>query len=512
MHAKAQRPILISPPAAPVADHSLPERAEELAALLRLTDRLYRATGLAESCDAALDAITSALGCERASILLFDECGVMRFVAWRGLSDDYRTAVDGHTPWKRGQRDPQPIFVEDFLTTDEPDWLKQTITGEGIRALGFVPLVAQNGVVGKFMTYYPEPHVFTPGETELAVHIARQLGFSIERARAEEARRNAERALRESEERFRLMSEHAPVMIWVSRPDGGCQHLNRMQREFWAVDEDELAGFSWGSMIHPDDADRVTREIVDAGARRAPVTIEARYRNAEGEYRTLATHARPRIGADGEFQGMIGVNVDTTERARADAQRDLLLAELSHRVKNMLAVVQGIARQTFRATDSVAVARETFEGRLMALATAHDLLTRSKWESASLSDLARDALPMRRDRPQISVSGPDVLLDPRQTLALTMALHELFTNAIKYGALAVEAGRVVLQWEVAEGERPALRLEWRETGAPTSQPPAREGFGAKLIRQVVTHDLGGEVSMEFAPQGLVCRAELPLRR
>ena len=209
MQAKAQRQIVIPGPAAPVAAARLPERAEELATLLKLTDRLYRASGLPEACEAALDAITSALGCERASILLFDENDVMRFVAWRGLSDKYRAAVDGHTPWKPDTRDPQPIFVADILATDHPDWLKETVTGEGVRGLGFIPLVAQNGVVGKFMTYYPAPHEFTPSETALAVHIARQLGFSIERARAEEARRRAERALRETEERFRLMSEHA---------------------------------------------------------------------------------------------------------------------------------------------------------------------------------------------------------------------------------------------------------------------------------------------------------------
>lgn len=495
---------------APSLDSVLPQRAEELAALFRLTDRLYRASGRDETFDAALDAITSVLGCDRASILLFDDAGVMRFVAWRGLSEAYRSAVDGHTPWKVGEPDPEPIFIEDIALTDEPDALKETIVGEGIRGLAFIPLVAQSHTIGKFMTYYEAPHAFTRAEADLAVHIARQLGFSLERARAEEARQKAEHALRESEGRFRLMSEHAPVMIWVSHPDGSCMHLNRALREFWEVDESALGTFDWRATIHPDDADAVAAEMHDALRQRRPVSVEARYRNAAGEYRRLTTHALPRLGADGTFLGMIGVNIDDTERHESEAQRELLLAELSHRVKNMLAVVQGMARQTFRNTDSLTAARETFDGRLMALATAHDLLTRTSWKSAPLSELVRDALPVRGDRSQISVSGPGVMLDARQTLGLTMALHELFTNAIKYGALSTEAGRVSLSWQVGATGR--LILDWCETGGPAAVPPSREGFGTKLIRQVFCHDLGGELSIDYLPQGMTCRAEMPLRR
>jgi PAS domain S-box-containing protein len=499
-------------------DHALPERAEELAALLRLTDRLYRSTGLDEVFEAALDAITSALGCERASILLFDGAGVMRFVASRGLSDAYRAAVDGHSPWRPGERDPEPIFVEDIERTDEPGWIKQTIRAEGIRGLAFIPLVAKGETIGKFMTYHARPHPFAEAEKELAVHIARQVGFSLERARAEEGRRQAEGALRETEDRFRLMSENAPVMLWVSRPDGSCLHLNRMLREFWDVDEDAVSAFDWSQTVHPDDAERVMHAIRGAIATRNPVNLEARYRGAAGEYRVLETHASPRLGADGAFLGMIGVNVDTTERKRAEQGRELLLAELSHRVKNMLAVVQGIARQTFRSTRSLAEARESFEGRLMALATAHDLLTRASWTSAAVEDIARGALPIREERPQIALSGPYVALDPKQTLSLAMALHELYTNAIKYGALLTEAGRITLAWSVTPAPERRLKIEWRETCAPAppadtpddaGQPP-REGFGTRLIRQIFTHDLAGAVAIDFAPDGLTCTAEVPL--
>ena len=308
-------------------EHAAVDRVDELTALYRLTDRLYRARAAEDVYDAALDAIVGTLGCARASILLFNEQGIMEFVAWRGLSDHYRTTLRGHSPWKPGDRDPEPIFVPDIEETGESDAVKATILAEGIRALGFIPLMANGAVVGKFMTYYPEPRHFAQHEIELAVTIARQVGFSIERMRADGARRGVEAELRESEERFRLMSEHAPVMIWMSDAQGGCLHLNRMLREFWGVDEDELATFSWQSTMHPEDAAHIGAQIMGAMERRMSVTIVGRYNSAlDDDYHTLETHARPRFSASGEFLGMIGVNIDISERQRADAQRELLLA------------------------------------------------------------------------------------------------------------------------------------------------------------------------------------------
>ena len=492
-------------------EHAAVDRVDELTALYRLTDRLYRARAAEDVYDAALDAIVGTLGCARASILLFNEQGIMEFVAWRGLSDHYRTTLRGHSPWKPGDRDPEPIFVPDIDETSESDAVKATILAEGIRALGFIPLMANGAVVGKFMTYYPEPRHFAQHEIELAVTIARQVGFSIERMRADGARRGVEAELRESEERFRLMSEHAPVMIWMSDAQGGCLHLNRMLREFWGVDEDELATFSWQSTMHPEDAAHIGAQIMGAMERRMSVTIVGRYNSAlDDDYHTLETHARPRFSASGEFLGMIGVNIDISERQRADAQRELLLAELNHRVKNTLAVVQSLAHQTFRNVEAPE-AKAAFEGRLLALASAHNLLTQSNWESAAMADVAADTLQaegVNRDR--VVLSGPRVLLAPRAALAIAMALHELGTNALKYGALSNDAGRVRLTWSVT-GEAPRmLRIDWREEGGPAVAPPSRRGFGSVLLERSLAHDLDGKVTTDFHKDGLVCVIEAPL--
>src|SRR5215470_3758092 len=167
---------------------SLAERMEEQAALYQFTDRLFRAASIEDIYNAALDAIIRALGCERASILMFDDAGVMKFVAWRGLSDGYRSAVEGHSPWKRDSKDPGPVVVEDVDTADLEPTLKATVKGEGIGALAFIPLMAKGELVGKFMTYYEGAHKFTDSEVELAVTIARQVGFGIERLRAQEGK------------------------------------------------------------------------------------------------------------------------------------------------------------------------------------------------------------------------------------------------------------------------------------------------------------------------------------
>jgi PAS domain S-box-containing protein len=174
------------------AEEALARRVAEHAALYEFSERLQHAGSLAAVYEPALDAILRALRCDRASILLFDQSGVMRFVAWRALSEDYRRAVDGHSPWTRDAKDAQPICLEDVQRAELPESLKQTVRGEGINALAFIPLEQGGQLLGKFMVYYDRPHVFLELEIHLAVTIARQLGFAVERIRGEQALRESE--------------------------------------------------------------------------------------------------------------------------------------------------------------------------------------------------------------------------------------------------------------------------------------------------------------------------------
>jgi PAS domain S-box-containing protein len=469
--------------------------------LLTFTDRLYRASCVDEVYAASLGAIGQMLESERSSILLFDEQGVMRFVSWSGISEAYRTAVEGHSPWIVGQRTAEPIFVPDIQETDEPDWLKQHIASEGIVGLAFVPLFANGTVIGKFMTYFPTRRVFTEHDRQCAVAIARQLGFALERRRAEADRMAAELKLKDSEERFRLMAEEAPIMIWISDREGHCLQLNGVLRNFWGVEE--IEGFDWADTLHPEDRDVIGAAMAEAVRSRTPVRVKGRYRRHDGVYRVLETMARPHFRPSGEFDGMIGVNVDITEREEADAHKRLLINELNHRVKNTLAVVQAVARQTFRSDAPRPVQQDAFEGRLAALAQAHNLLAAETWRSAALEDVARTSANGDTDV-RVRVGGPHVELQPKQAVTTAMALHELYTNAVKHGALRNPDGKVTFEWTLGAGPDPTLVMRWVEDGSSPILPPTRRGFGTTMIEQALGSELNGDVAVEYLPAGLVC--------
>jgi two-component sensor histidine kinase len=188
----------------------------------------------------------------------------------------------------------------------------------------------------------------------------------------------------------------------------------------------------------------------------------------------------------------------------------MLINELNHRVKNTLATVQSIAAQTLRAAPNLASAREDFESRLVALAAAHDLLTAQGWRGAQLSDVVATALAAFESvqRPQIRRGGPRAWLSAQQALALNLALHELATNAAKYGALSVAEGRVEISWAVVGDE---LTLRWVEQGGPPVAGRARAGFGARLLQRSLAQELGGEVEWSFPAEGVRCQIRFPLQ-
>lgn len=215
---------------------------------------------------------------------------------------------------------------------------------------------------------------------------------------------------------------------------------------------------------------------------------------------------QPTRDAEGKITGIFVEGSDVTERALAARHRELLLNELNHRVKNSLAVVQGLAVQSFREGVVTAEARRAFMGRLAALAAAHDVLTRTNWAAASLRGVVEGAAePFGSARFQID--GPDLQLGPKAAISLAMVLHELATNAAKYGALSVDGGTVTVSWR-ADDE--ILSLCWKERGGPTPVPPTRRGFGTRLIERGLAGELGGEVRILFETEGVVCTVVAPL--
>jgi two-component sensor histidine kinase len=227
----------------------------------------------------------------------------------------------------------------------------------------------------------------------------------------------------------------------------------------------------------------------------------------------LVGNAVPLRDAEGRPRGAVAAFVDITALKQAEWQRTLLISELNHRVKNTLATVQSIASQTLRVAGVAADVRQAFEARLFTLARAHDVLTQESWEGASLREIVDKALaPFRMREGRFRIGGPDVRLPPKATLAIAMALHELATNAVKYGALSNAVGQVSVVWEVAgrDGGR-HLRLQWKERGGPGVTAPARQGFGSRLIERGLAGELGGEAVLDYRPTGLVCSITAPLR-
>jgi two-component sensor histidine kinase len=199
------------------------------------------------------------------------------------------------------------------------------------------------------------------------------------------------------------------------------------------------------------------------------------------------------------------------ERRAAEHQK-LLIDELNHRVKNTLATVQSIATQTLRTAETTEDAREALEKRLLALSRAHDVLTRESWEGANLREVVSRAIEPYQDRGEnrLHIRGPDVRLTPRMALALAMALHELATNAVKYGALSNKFGTVEISWTVQNGAAPPrLNLRWVEAGGPPVQTPQRRGFGSRLVQRSLAQDLNGQVDIIFAQSGVVCSVDAP---
>jgi PAS domain S-box-containing protein len=232
----------------------------------------------------------------------------------------------------------------------------------------------------------------------------------------------------------------------------------------------------------------------------------------DGRRIDIALTMSPIVDGQGRVVGASGIGRDVTERRQAERQRQLLIEELNHRVKNTLATAQSLANQTLRASPTPGHFVTAFTGRLAALAAAHNVLADARWTGAALHELiAQQLAPYRAERPSLVVRGEDVWLEPSAALTLGLVLHELATNAAKHGALADAAGAVEIRSRVrraAGGRR--LALVWRERGGPPVEGPARRGFGLNLIERGLAYQLGGSAVLEFRRDGLRCTIEFAL--
>jgi PAS domain S-box-containing protein len=339
-----------------------------------------------------------------------------------------------------------------------------------------------------------------------------------ERKRVIDALDLSQRELREQEERWAATYEHAAIGIVELDAEGRFLRVNEAICSIVGATREELLSWRLQGRTHPED-----RDVDDELYRRQVAgdigfySIEKRFIRKDGRVIWIAVRSSTVRDVTGHFLYGVRVVQDVTERKEAEERQKLLIDELNHRVKNTLATVQSLATQTARGTDSPDAFRKAFEGRLIALSQAHDQLTRRHWRSADLRDIVEGAtsphLAHSQEAPaQIAIEGEPITVAPRVALTLALGLHELTTNASKYGALSVPAGRIEVRWQVERpaGEAAMLWIEWRERGGPPVTVPKRQGFGTRFIEGSVASELQGKAKLDYDPAGLICTMQIPL--
>lgn len=332
----------------------------------------------------------------------------------------------------------------------------------------------------------------------------------------------AENALKLSEERFHVVASATTDVIW----DWDLVH----DHIWWSEGMTQLFGHTleeqsskidwWANLVHPEDRSRVSASL--NRIRRSDDDVhwseEYRLRRADGSYAIVHDRGDILRDSQGKPIRMVGGITDITEKKAAERRQKLMMQELDHRVKNNLATVLSIAESTFRVSDSLDQFAESFTGRIRALARMHALLAYSRWEGISLRQLMErtlEAYAMNQDS-TVTIEGEDIELSPTAAPVLCMAVHELATNAAKYGSLSVPGGRVAAHWRIEEvnvdnqGPVPTFFLEWRESDGPAVEAPSRRGLGSDLIEGAVNYELNGTVEMRFHTEGLACTLQAPL--
>ncbi|MEY9182898.1 PAS domain S-box-containing protein [Bradyrhizobium sp. USDA 326] len=315
--------------------------------------------------------------------------------------------------------------------------------------------------------------------------------------------------LRESEQRRSMAISAGKMGSWDWDWSSGDWMWDDGQYRIFGVDPDsfEVNPANVQALLHPDDVDQLRKAIAEFNKGTRAYETEFRIVRPDGEVRWCVGTAAATVDERGRVVRVSGVTVDITERKRAEERQNLLAREVDHRAKNALALAQSIVRLT--RADEVKDYVNAVEGRINALARVHTILSLSSWQGAELSRLIDEELAPYSLGDQIRLEGPEVQLLPATAQTLALALHELFTNSAKYGALSTRSGRLAIDWQV---EDELLTLSWEESGGPLVMTPKSRGFGTRSLLASVESQLGGQAQFDWRAEGLLCRLEVPLTR
>ena len=266
--------------------------------------------------------------------------------------------------------------------------------------------------------------------------------------------------------------------------------------------------------VHPDDRVNFRELIRSVSPEKPSYKMTFRFGGPDGREIWLEESSRAEFDTTGRCLRLKGLTVDITERKLSEERQGMLIAELDHRVKNLLARVAVISTYTRQGSNSMDQFVEVLDRRIQSMANAHSLLSQSRWNGVNLADLVHNQLAPYATIANTMIGGPDVTLAPAATQAVAMALHELVTNAVKYGSLSNPNGHVSVNWDRENDEKTLTRvmIEWRETGGPPVQKSPKLGYGTSLIREMIPHELGGTVDLIFAPDGVCCKINVPIEQ
>jgi PAS domain S-box-containing protein len=569
-------------------DPELRRSAERIERLYRISNAVTRAEDLGRIFQLSLEGLQEALGGDRAAVLLFDANGVMRFKAWTGISDAYRALAEGHSPWQATSKDPQVVLIPDISKDSSLNGLSQQIMAHGIQALGFVPLVFKEELLGKLMIYYDAPHTFTADEILVAQTIANHVAFSIHRKLAEDrlqlyqqivrksidaiaiidtngayleqneahadllgytneelagktpalhlgeayfkevveclqrtgvfrgevtsttnygtdiaielsaftvkrsdqnplcyvgikrdisARKRDEARLIESEERFRVMADTAPVLLWVADPEGRSTWFNRPWLEFTGRKLEEELGYGWCENVHPDDLDIIRRAFRGAYENRQPVEMEYRLRRRDGEYRWILDHGVARFNGDGEFVGYVGSCKDITDRKRAQQAIERSNAQLERHVADR--------------TAELTIANQELEG--FTYSVSHDL------RGPLRAIMATSRILLDECSPKLDAEHIKLLVRQADN---AKRLGNLIDDLLKLSRLSrqdISREDVRLDELAAEVADELLARDWPQPLTINIQPGLAVRGDQKLLRFVMLNLL--ENACKFSPEG-----------
>ena len=326
-------------------------------------------------------------------------------------------------------------------------------------------------------------------------------------------RKNAELALAERNMQFDLAEKAALVGSYAYDLDAKVVRVSEGYAALHGLPEGTAitTGNEWRARTHPEDLIRIETVWNQAfRGHRGEYDIEYRIVR-DGKVRWIYSRSFISYGSDGRAQRVVGVNIDITERKQAAENQRFLVAELDHRVKNVLATVSAVAAHTRDASNSMEHFVAALDGRIRSMASAHELLSCRRWQGIPLAELLqRELTPYARGN-NTEVDGPEVLLRAEAGQTMAFVFHELTTNAAKYGALSTSGGRVTVRWywPPSGGVRERLTIEWKETGGPAVAAPRKSGYGTSVIQELIPHELGGMADLTIAPEGVRCRMEIP---